>query len=449
MKNGNKKEEILIKYLECLAVVIAVAILQFDINPILKTVISLSLVIYSLVNDVKKAMFVLLLIMPVATEIKFFGDISLTVSIAFLNSVKYCLLGKNLSHQGGHKKKWGIVALILLLYSIIAYAIVGTNEQLVYTIKLLAYLIFIEKFLTDCKEKYKMRGGLVFSSILRVLGAGIVVAFLCILLSGGQLNSAARFSFGELATANNTGVQSSFVVIGIILSCLLKNRRKIDYIIALSCCIVSIATQSRAAILMLGIAIVMYIISAILRGHLLQAILVASLMATSFIALLQVPAINSYYGSINDRFQAEDISNGRYEIWNKTISQMSNNGTFLLMGAGDYYNLDFTFGKKDEAIVAHNFLIETWVIYGVAGVLLLIALLWLYVKETVFTNIPPDVYITKSLFIFAPILALFFGLSFSHHFIGRANIILFISSFIPIACVRQKIRTKVVDNNEK
>lgn len=432
-------------------VIVLVALLQLNIFPALKIIVSLLLVVYSLFGDAKRAMLVLLLVMPVASEVTFFGDFSLTITIVSVNALKYCLFNRGMNVDNNRRKKWYLLVIALMLYSLIVFALFNMYEQMLYTIKLSVYLIFIERYLMECVNEYKMNGMQIFTSVLRILGVGIVIAFACLLVSGGQISSAARFSFGDLSTTNNTGIQSSFVVIGLLLSFLLKNTKKMDYAIIVLCGFVSIFTQSRTALLMLAIAGLLFIVSIIVKGHLIQAIVTILSVVFGFVVLLQIPVINSFYNSISGRFQVEDLSNGRYEIWGDTVEEMSGNKKYLLFGAGDYYNLDFTFGKKNETIMAHNFLIETWVIYGALGTILVFVLLWLYIKEVIFKNLPGFVNKSKYLYIFAPLLALLLGLSFSHHFIGRANIVLLISSFIPISCVwlKKKNSNKELENHEK
>lgn len=61
---------------------------------------------------------------------------------------------------------------------------------------------------------------------------------------------------------------------------------------------------------------------------------------------------------------ADNISNGRFEIWAKYFYVLNSNDYYWLFGLGSYKN----YGLED---MAHNFLIEDIALYGIIGVLIL------------------------------------------------------------------------------
>ena len=62
--------------------------------------------------------------------------------------------------------------------------------------------------------------------------------------------------------------------------------------------------------------------------------------------------------------QNDDVSNGRFDIWNQYINTFNNNPILWFIGIGD-------FKKHGIEMMAHNFLIEDIANYGIVGCTLL------------------------------------------------------------------------------
>ena len=437
-RNAISKKRVL-SFIELFYVFVSVIALQLEPLLFARVVVSILLVIYSFVADSRKVMILLLLIMPVASNNSIVGNVSLTIVMVMANTVKNCLFFKKNSgddKKNGPSRTWLFYALLLLLYSLSVFSFMGVKEQLIYTVKLVAYLLFIKQYIVECVQCGQSYGD-VFSSIIRYLGIGMIISLVCAAFSGNLFDGVSRFSFGDLSLANTTGIQSSFVVIGLVLIWFMKKSRKIDYVIALVCIVISFATVSRTAVIMLVVAAFLFLVALIIQGRFVIVFTMVGLLLAGAFVLLQVPAVSSSLESVYDRFQADDISNGRYEIWDLTIEEMSANKKIFAFGAGDYYNLDFKFGKRDDSMAAHNFVLETWVIYGAVGIIIVILLLLFFIKNVVFAGSRIEKKsVIKRIYVLIPLLSLLLGLLYSHHFIGNSNIILFVGAFIPIMICR-------------
>ena len=99
---------------------------------------------------------------------------------------------------------------------------------------------------------------------------------------------------------------------------------------------------------------------------------------------------------------------------------------FFWLGAGDFLNIGAAFENK--VMAAHNLFLETWVIYGSLGCMVLLYTYIVFVKRYIIRGQN----IRLKMITLIPLIVMFCCLFYSHHFIGRSTSIIFGLSFLPV-----------------
>ena len=241
-----------------------------------------------------------------------------------------------------------------------------------------------------------------------------------------------RFTPADEITINFFGIVSALAIVNLLYSSLILNANvKLNTLLIIGCTFCGFLTQSRTFILAVGLGVVLIFLftsSKKLKFRFIAAGFLCALIALTIYT--SVPAIAERIDAVLFRIfdpSDGDISNGRYDLWATTINTMMNNPIYFWLGAGDYNRI----GAIDEGKVrvAHNLFLETWVIYGVIGCILLVLIYIVYLKHYLFRTRRG----TLKLVTLSPIIVMLCSFFYSHHFIGRSMSIVFALSFLPIA----------------
>lgn len=433
------KYEIKFKYVKLFFLILLTMILLLTSNSSLSLVIGCIIMLYTFFSPIEEVFVFMMVLLPSAENLNFIGTMSIPMMIVIVSFFKN-ILGELLNRQV-KKEKWLVYSIILLIYGIITRTILNTNEQIFSTIKFIMFLFFV-KNIFEYYKKSKIKFNIIYGRMIRYVGLGLIIASFCSILSDNAINNLGRFSFGGSSTLNVIGIQCAVVIIGLIYIFIINKSKKIDLLLIFLCALIAFFTMSRTAILMIAIGLILFFIFSLIRGGNYRLLIVFILLIIGiFISYFVSPTIRNYSDNIMQRFKAQDISNGRYSLWEQTINEMLNDKQYFWIGAGDYMNINAVFGKNDRVLAAHNFLIETWVIYGSIGTLILVFICTAFMKSILFYDRKNGLIKPDNWYSFVPFIIFIAGLFYSHHFIGRTNFILFVLSFIPI-----KIKTELLEN---
>lgn len=405
-------------------------LLQFDIIPAIRSIIALVLVMIVIFNKASSVMAIILLLMPIADKTKVIG----TATIPMILSVVFTVKELPRLFRELKMNKWIFVIVALLVYSSIVYLVNGTTGQLMITVKLFAYSTVVKVYIDDCVGAKKTYGE-IFANVVRILGLGFIISFAKALLFDQAISSGQRLTFSDSTMVNSIGIQSAFAAISLILLKMLGFAKKTDLLLFLVVLAVLFLTMSRTAIMMILVAAVLFLIVELLKGKIIRTIIVIAVSVVGVMLLAIIPYTNNLFTSSIDRFEVEDLSNGRYEIWEKTSLELRNNKKYLLFGAGSYNKLEVT-GRKNDTIMAHNFVLETIVIYGLVGMFVLILELVVFVKETFIRDMKVKKLLSKDIVSFIPFFALIGGFCYSHTFMGKPVFIIVAISLLPVVINR-------------
>ena len=317
---------------------------------------------------------------------------------------------------------------VLAALGLIALFVVDTKEALLNTVKHIFFLFYTANVIEESRESWKK----LYTEVFQYMGFGVIFYTLLSIAINGLPSLSVRFTPADEITINFFGIVGALAIVNMLYgSLILKSNAKLNTLVIVGCTFCGLLTQSRTFILAVGLGIV------------LIALFTPSMrikfrfLAVGFLSALIVLTLYKSVPSIAERIDAVifrildpsdgDISNGRYDLWAKTINAMTSNPTYIWLGAGDYNRI----GAIDEGKVrvAHNLFLETWVIYGVIGCVLLVIIYIIYLKYYMF-SIKKG---TLKIVTLSPIIVMLCSFFYSHHFIGKSMSIVFVLSFLPIA----------------
>ena len=367
--------------------------------------------------------FYMLMFILSGNEMLNFGTTSIAMIFVMLYTVKSFLL------SGFRYRVIGSVIISMLaLLAASAWAYVGDGEstQLITTIKLIFFLYYIAWVLQVVEDRQRL-----YANAFRFVAYGINFFSIVFVLFKGIPVLTERFAFHENVTINFLGITSAVTVVNLLYVNIVLKRGNTaqDVALMIGCGVWGILTQSRSFLLATGIGILLLCFLAASvkqQGKLLRGIILAVLAFA--VAVAVIPGFWDRIQVVIDRIMTpseDDVSNGRYDLWNWSISQMKRMG-LTWFGAGDYTKFQIVDVEKGN--VAHNFLIETWVIYGYIGCAAVIAVFAAFIRHYVF-NVPK---VKFKLITIVPLAVMLGALFFSHHFIGRSFTMVFILNWLPI-----------------
>ena len=440
MKNGDK---ISLNYYECFLAIIIMMVSELSSNKLFLLPLAIYSMICTLFWPKIKILFFMILLLPIAENLSFLGTLTIPSALSYVYVVRFLIeiiISKKIKIE-----KWYVCHLFLLLLGILNYYLTKSTYQLMISLKAFSFFVLINDVIYNSAIKQKIKYSNIYIKSIRYLGFGLIIAtILSIFINKGIYLS--RFSFVGKSTTNIIGIQSSIVIIALLFNFIISSKiEKKDIILILFCLFIVLITMSRTAIIITLLGILLLELLSILKKRKLRILLFYIIM---IICTLLLYTFNNNFRKLSnmmiDRFKVEDISNGRYTIWSQTINIMNNNKKYKFFGAGNYTNIGVLNSKKQESIMAHNFILETWVIYGYIGTIILIIEISLLIKSCLQTTYKQLK--SYNIISFVPAITLIGALMYSHHFIGKASSLLFVISFLPI--VMQKELTLRNNENE-
>ena len=200
------------------------------------------------------------------------------------------------------------------------------------------------------------------------------------------IRSAQNFRFGESNmevgtyalnfNANNLGFICNLSTTGILLLISRKEHNRTDVFLAIAAIIFAIMTLSRAAIVCVVLMFVAYIMT--LKGKILQRIIrgvggiLVAVVAVGLIYLF-VPSV---FDNLQERFQREDVWNGRGSLMQYYTQYLLSSPMYLLFGVGMQGIFDKVSPYYPVHDVPHLGIQEVWLAWGIVGVVMMIILLY-------------------------------------------------------------------------
>ena len=422
-----------VKTIPLILTMLVILVYQINTSDPVKIVFGCLFVLLLCAMDAKSSFYLIMFIM-VGNEYLNIGGTSLIIIYLFLFACKSLLL---------RKAKTVVyvplaICTVLLISMCLLEAIVSSTGQIINALKCLLYLYYISFVLEETKFSRKS----LYINAFTFLALGINYAGCISVLLNGLPSLSARYAFTKEITINFQAIICALTIVNLIYFwSVLKDSHKLRSIILVAgCCFWGLLTQSRSFILTILIGILMLFLTSRSIKNKFKVLLAIAMAALLLVLLYSFnQAAHTLLSEIIARIispRNDDISNGRYDLWQQTINKMYENTSYLLFGAGDYTIIDASF--NNTILAAHNMFIETWCIFGYVGSALIVFLFFFFIRTYVFGKEKIGRIPFSS---FTPIVVMISALFFSHHFIGRSMSMVFILSILPMT--HQMIHTKI------
>ncbi len=177
---------------------------------------------------------------------------------------------------------------------------------------------------------------------------------------------------GMLVSYNSNGLGYLCLLAALFSLLISKKQGKKKYLILFfAATLIGVMTQSRAFILMFAVSIILYIILSC--RTFVSGVRTISLFAVSGILLYfaTMKFIPGYIESLLTRFQADDITGGRSDIFSYYFEHFFDSFDRVLLGVG-LQNYQGKYGYNDSAHMALQEVLITWGVIGLFFVILLL-----------------------------------------------------------------------------
>lgn len=213
---------------------------------------------------------------------------------------------------------------------------------------------------------------------------GIIITFiLSIIFNSSIIIEKSRFALTDAGGENILGILCGIVALIVACNSIDKVKTKYPIIKIISLLSIGLMTGSRSFLLIVIIGATFILIHEILHGNIKKIIKIIfifiMLIGLFYIIIKAIPFLNNFYDRFIYRIQKlnnNDVSNGRYELWESYINVFKNNIIILLFGYPNYKDFGIDF-------VAHNFLIEQIASNGIIGSLLIMILFVKTIKKII------------------------------------------------------------------
>lgn len=285
-----------------------------------------------------------------------FGGISCSIIVCAIAVIKYYIMRKEKPHL-----PMGIfIYLLFCIFSIFNYdnIISGIVMPLKQAINMIFFVLLISNSIV-ANNSFSI--GLKASIALFL---GIIFAFFSSIISS--------LDVGRLAVVGNDpnilAVEAAFVFVYICIAFVKSNflSSLVFSIMAIVLCLICVLCGSRMGLLLFAIIILLTI--ALNANSSRKVFLMAIVIVIGAVLFLQSnlgqDLLNAFVMRMEMLESNDNVSNGRFELWNQYYKALNSSPTSWLFGLGDYTK----YGIEDQA---HNFLIEDLASYGIIGLLIL------------------------------------------------------------------------------
>ena len=392
-------------------------------NMVIKNIVGIAFVAYLLFVNEDIAFFSIVFLIPANELFTAFNGTSLLIIFMALYFVKSILFGKVLINN--RTRFFFLFSLLLIIYSVFTF-LYGYSGQLVNSIKFVLFMWYLLDFFSRHNTPQERLSIYHYSFVFSALGI-IYIGFLAIIRNGFPLLSY-RWSFSPEVTINAQGIICALTIINLLYYLFYLDGKKhlaFHILLILGCTFFGLVTLSRSFVLVLIVGISLMVVFSFVKPVFYKAIIVAGLaVIIAFILYESSDFVNNSVNAIITRFMVNDISNGRYDLWEQTIDYMMLKPFRYLFGVGDYTNVGIRALKSGSLLPAHNVFLETWVIYGFAGSFLIL----IFILSPEYSSCG----FLLSFFKTIPLIVLLLSLFYSHHFIGRSMSIVLVLSILPL-----------------
>ncbi|MBQ7968412.1 MAG: O-antigen ligase family protein [Clostridia bacterium] len=399
------------------------AVYMLGVSEIMKLLIGVVFLGIMLIVPKRTSIRYLMFILP-ANEMINIGTTSLTMIFVALFTIVYCLLSlKSTRISGGL-----FLGISLLMVSCFGqYVINSESVAMVSTIKHIFFLYYLAILLNETHSNLEK----IYIDAFRYAAVGMLYFSLLFIGINGMPSLITRFTFSNEVTINFIAIVCVLVVVNLFyIGFAMHKSSGFDIVLMVGCSFVGILTQSRTFIL--GVAIgftLFFFFSSSWIKKLKFLVIICVCFALIALVVSNVPLLSERIDAVFGRIlnpSGNDVSNGRYELWAITIQTMMDNLGYFWFGAGDFLNIGAAFDNK--VMVAHNLFLETWVIYGTLGCVVLLYTYIVYFKRYILRKQNGRLRLISLI----PLIVMIGCLFYSHHFIGRSMSIVFGLSFLPI-----------------
>ena len=359
-----------------------------------------------------------------ANEMINVGTTSLTMIFVAFFTIIHCLMTMKKTRVS-IGLFWGIG--LLLVSCLGQYWVSGETASLVATVKHIFFLYYFAILLNESRGNWEK----VYIDAFRYAAIGMLYFSFLSIVVNGMPSLITRFTISNEVTINFIAIVSALVVVNLFyIGFVMRKTSRFDVALMAGCIFIGILTQSRTFILGVAIGFILFFLfssSWVKKAKFL--LIICACVALLAVVITNVPLLSERIETAFGRIltpSGDDISNGRYDLWEMTIQAMLSKPEFFWLGAGDFQNIGAAFDNK--VMVAHNLFLETWVIYGALGCALFICIYIVFFKRYIFSWKSEKVRLISLI----PLIVMMCCLFYSHHFIGRSMSIVFGLSFLPI-----------------
>ena len=356
---------------------------------------TLMIVRYLLKVNVPAIVFLAVTILPIwwgtPSEQMAFVASCIPLSIAFQYKYALLILSVAILVKNRGRLKWsGVLPLVFaMMVWELWHAIYGHFSYVEYLrgfAELLILGVITSINLKDVDHKLVIR-----SLVVSVVGVCAIMLFMQLQqfnfdIVAVFIRSAKVFRFGQSNmesgvyalnfNANDLGFICNLATCGALLLIIRKEYTRRDIALMISTVIFALMTLSRAAIICLAMLLVGYLLFT--KGNVIKKLwgglggIVIALLALILIQLL-VPSV---FENITERFQRDDVWNGRGNLFKYYNAFLLSSPKYLLFGAGMQSIFEKVSPYFPVLDVPHMGLQEVWVAWGLVGLALFLYMLW-------------------------------------------------------------------------
>lgn len=391
---------------------------------------------YSMVIDEYSNLLLLVFLIPNQRDI-----VLLNSDITLINIVIAILFLKLVSRKGKLDILQIITVMAFAIYSLNIAIRLNTFSTFFIVLKSSFLIVTLTMFIRKYSADYKLYLFSIKSLIFGAISAGLVG----LVFNFNYLDRFYRFTAGVNNDPNIYGSILSFSFANLMILVFSGRLEKEKWHIPSLVLVImfGLLTQSRAFILTCLIILLFYFsFQKSIKNKVKIIMLGLTAFLVLFIVYTQFPdsALSKIMYTTYNRFanpRNNDISGGRINLWMMYIGFLTNNIEYLFLGIGSSFR-DFGFSS-----VAHNMLIDTFVIYGAIGFIFICMLYFLLWKRVAKDNIYKRIKFRNRIIFITPLLAMMVSNSTLYDFFGIGFIIQVLISFLCMAVIpiKQSIYT--------
>ncbi len=373
---------------------------------------------------------------------------------SLINIILLTTLIKYLFTKNRFPLKQLVFPFLVVTYAAFTAILIGNFSNIIFGIKAVVLILAIILYVRD--ENFNLNKIMIKLLMFYILGcitANVLGLFLGQQFSASMLGTKLRFEGGDFNNANILGFDLSFAMSLIMVLIMITRRHILSYLsVFFALLVFGMLTQSRSFYFSV-ILILLYAISInfIFSGNKKKQLKIIFILIIFIIGFYYY--IKSYPESVLgnifyagwERIVAPrkgDISGNRLFLWATYLNYLFHNHRALWFGIGSFNIIS----KVGTINVAHNFILEVIVSWGIIGFSIFISyfyFIWSYLKKILFADYNNIKNSRINLIAYLPFFILLFTGMTGHNFLGNAFLIKMFLSFLIIFYIKKRdINTK-------